>query len=211
MSRILVVATILWAMVPHTAAAQRIGASLDMVQGSPRSDLNTLIGARVERIVTTRDANFVHRQGLTVVGRGGRSVGSTCVGGPYVPGQCPNEPIAERRLLVLGSLGFGVQTRPRLFALALHADGLAGMGSIVDRGVESGQKRSASRVLLGIAAGIEVRLNPAASRFQLYAGFDGASLTPFVTECVDCWMPFGGNFGFERWYVGVALREGRSR
>ena len=193
------------------ANAQRIRASANVVHASKESDLKTLGGIRVDALTSTGASSVVMRYGLTVVGRGGRSFKSTCVGGPYLPGQCPPEPVAERRYLAFVSAGIGAQTRPRLLGAAIFIDGLAGVGSIMDRGVSTGKKISESRPLVGISTGGEVRLHPSSSRFELYAGWDAAAVHPFVDDCVDCLIPFNGNFTFQRWHVGIGLGRKRVR
>lgn len=194
----------------YSVQAQQVRVSIDQAEGSRRSDLGTLAGARVEYIGRPRNTHVVLRHGLTVMQRGGRSFGTTCQG--LIPiGACPHEPIAERRRLMLGSFGVGVQSRPRLLGVSMHVDALTGIGTIVDRGVDSGERRQSSRGLLGVALGAEARVQPASSRVALHVGFDATGITPFVSECVDCWMPFGGNFGLYRWYGGIAIGGKRAR
>ena len=207
MSRIVLLAlavTVAAATAPASAQGFRLAA--EVAEGSRRSDLEQLRGARLEFLQRVRAEGVELRYGVTALTRGGESIGTPCMFNFVRPETCPDEPIDERRLLAFGSFGVGVHAHSQLLGFSLYADVLGGAGRIVDRGTVSNQQTRANRVLLGVDIGSELRLAPATSRWQVFGGAASAGITPFVLSCADCWMPFGGNFSLTRFYLGVGIK-----
>jgi hypothetical protein len=144
--------------------------------------------------------------------RGAQTRHGIACAGLIMPGTCSPEPIRDDSriraltlgvaLQVLGRRSWRIAASPGLRIATVRAD---------SRGLTSGRRLSATKLLAGPEGDLEVSVSPGAfPRLEGHLAIGVGALAGPDEQVVDGYTPFSGGFALTRAQLGLALRLGRT-
>lgn len=193
------------AVFPAAAGAQDISIGAIAISANHELLGQPLVGGGVRYGVSWGDSPFSARVGVDRVTGSARRTGAPC-GGFIQPGTCPDEPLRDDARLSAVTGGFAVRllNRQRV-TVSLIGDVDFASVRVDTRGLTSGDSISATQILWGPSAGVELAWLPWTSLpLALDASISAGAFMPVAPDqALDGYVPFHRGFGAMRFRLNV--------